>query len=159
MIGLSQTLGGDNRYFNNIFVGGIKEGKRSKSGLGIYYETHFPMFVNGNVYLNGAISLSEEKEKLEIKSNPEIRIVEKDHGIYLRMNVDEKIIGMKNQIITSAILGVAKVPNAPFENPDESPISVDKDYFGKKMDLDNPVAGPFSNLNAGEISLKVWPKQ
>ena len=159
MMGLKQTLGGDNRYYNNIFVGGIKEGKRSKSGLGIYYETHFPMFVNGNVYLNGAISLSEEKEKLEIKSNPEIRIVEKDHGIYLRMNVDEKIIGMKNQIITSAILGVAKVPNAPFENPDESPISVDKDYFGKKMDTDNPVAGPFSNLNAGEISLKVWPKQ
>ncbi len=159
MMGLAQTLGGDNRYYNNIFVGGIEKGHRSKSGLGIYEKTHFPMFVNGNVYLNNAIPFFDEKDKLELETNPNIRIVEKDYGVYLIMNVDEKIIDMNNNIITSELLGKVVVPDVPFENPDETPFTIESDYFGKKINVQNPVAGPVANLNSGEISLKVWPKQ
>jgi hypothetical protein len=158
MMGLKETLGGDNRYYNNIFIGGVEEGKRSKPGLGIYEKTKFPMFVNGNVYLNGANSFTEEKEKLEIDTNPEIRILEKEDGVYLIMNMDEKIAEMENQIITSKILGKAKIPDARFENQDGSPILIDYDYFAKKRNKQNPVAGPFANFNIGNIRLKVWPK-
>lgn len=159
VVGLKKTLCGDDRYFNNIFVGGVAEGKSSKSGLGIYENAELPMFVNGNVYLNNALKFSKEKNQLEIKSNPEILMVEKSDGVYLQMNFDEKIIKMKNQLVSTQLLGKASIPNAEYENPDGSPLKIDIDYFGKKRDKQNPTAGPFENPGFGEISLKVWEKQ
>ncbi|HPE76690.1 MAG TPA: right-handed parallel beta-helix repeat-containing protein, partial [Draconibacterium sp.] len=156
--GLIQTRCGDNRYFNNIFVGGVAEGERNKSGLGMYENAGLPMFVNGNVYLNSARKFPKEENQLEIKSNPEIMIEEKTDGVYLKMDFDEKILKMKNNIVTTQLLGKALVSKAAYENPDGTPISIDTDYSGKKRDKQNPTAGPFENPGTGKISLKVWGK-
>jgi len=156
--GLIQTRCGDNRYFNNIFVGGVAEGERNKSGLGMYENAGLPMFVNGNVYLNSARKFSKEENQLEIKSNPEIMIEEKADGIYLKMDFDEKILKMRNNLVTTQLLGKALVSKAAYENPDGTPISIDTDYSGKKRDKQNPTAGPFENPGTGKISLKVWGK-
>ena len=158
LAGLIQTRCGDNRYFNNIFVGGVAEGERNKSGLGMYENVELPMFVNGNIYLNSARKFSKEESQLEIKTNPNIQIDEKADGIYLKMNFDEKILKMKNQYVTTQLLGKALIPNAGYENPDGSPLSIDTDYLGKKRDKQNPTAGPFENPGTGKISLKVWRK-
>jgi hypothetical protein len=158
LVGLKKTLCGDDRYFNNIFVGGVNENKRSKSGLGIYENAELPMFVNGNVYLNGAGKFSKEKNKLEIKMNPEINITQKKDGIYLSMNLDSKILKMKNQMITTELLGKALIPNAGYETPDGLPVTIDTDYFGNKRNNQNPTAGPFENPGEGKIILKVWGK-
>jgi hypothetical protein len=158
LAGLKKTLCGDNRYFNNIFVGGAEEGNRSKSGLGIYENAELPMWVNGNVYLNGAHKFSKGENQLEIKTNPEIRIEEKTDGIFLKMDFDAKILEMKNQLVTTELLGKALIPNAAFENPDGTSITIDTDYSGKKRNKRNPTAGPFENPGTGKISLKVWGK-
>ncbi len=136
----------------------MNEGERNKSGLGMYENVDLPMFVNGNVYLNGARKFSKEENQLEIKTNPNIQIDEKADGIYLKMNFDEKILKMKNQYVTTQLLGKALIPNAGYENPDGSPLSIDTDYLGKKRDKQNPTAGPFENPGTGKISLKVWRK-
>lgn len=159
VVGLKKTLCGDDRYFNNIFVGGVAEGKRSKSGLGIYENAELPMFVNGNVYLNDALKFSKEKNQLEIKSNPEIKVEEKSNGVYLQMKFDEKILKMKNQLVTTQLLGKALIPNAGYETPDGAPLTIEFDFFGKKRNNQNPTAGPFENPGFGKISLKVWKKQ
>ena len=156
--GLIQTRCGDNRYFNNIFVGGVAEGERNKSGLGMYENAGLPMFVNGNVYLNSARKFPKEENQLEIKSNPEIMIEEKTDGVYLKMDFDEKILKMRNNLVTTQLLGKALVSKAAYENPDGTPISIDTDYSGKKRDKQNPTAGPFENPGTGKISLKVWGK-
>jgi hypothetical protein len=158
LAGLIQTRCGDNRFFNNIFVGGVKEGERNKSGLGMYENVELPVFVNGNVYLNSARKYSKEKKQLEIKANPNIQIEEKTDGIYLKMNFDEKILKMKNQFVTSQLLGKALIPNAGYENPNGLTLSIDTDYLGKKKDKQNPTSGPFENPGTGKISLKVWEK-
>jgi hypothetical protein len=158
LAGLKQTICGDNRFFNNIFVGGVKEGERNKSGLGMYENVELPMFVNGNVYLNGARKYSKEKNQLEIKINPNIQVEEKADGTYLKMNFDEQILTMKNQLVDTKLLGKALIPNAAYENPDGSPITIDTDYLGKNRNKQNPTAGPFENPGTGEISLKVWRK-
>lgn len=62
-------------------------------------------------------------------------------------------------IITSEKLGRAKVSDALFENPDESPIVIDYDYFGKQRNMKNPTIGPFEGLTPGTIEIKVWPKE
>ena len=64
--GLKTTQCGDNRYFNNIFVGGVSEINGQKSGLGVYNQTALPMFVNGNVYLNGAGRFEKEPNSLDL---------------------------------------------------------------------------------------------
>jgi len=43
-----------------------------------------------------------------------------------------------------------------FENPDGSPITIDKDYFDKKRDTSSPYVGPFEGLKEGEQTIKVW---
>jgi hypothetical protein len=159
LVGLKKTLCGDDRYFNNIFVGGVNENERSKSGLGIYEKAELPMIVNGNVYLNGARKFLKEANQLEIKTNPEIQIVEKEDGIYLVMNMDEKILKMKNQLVTTELLGKALIPNAGYETPDGLPITIETDYLGIKRERKNPTAGPFEKPGEGKIELKVWPKK
>jgi hypothetical protein len=156
LIGLKKTLCGDNRYFNNIFVGGVSENDRTKSGLGVYENAELPMFVDGNVYLNSARKFSKEKNFLEIKTNPEIQIEEKENGIFLSINLDEKILKMQNQMVTTEILGKAVIPNAAFENRDGSPLVIDSDFFGKKRNTKNPTAGPFEKPQKGNLSIKVW---
>jgi alpha-N-arabinofuranosidase len=59
-------------------------------------------------------------------------------------------------LITSESLGKAKIPAASFENPDGSPLKVDKDYFGKDRSGNNILAGPFTGLEIGKVTLKVW---
>jgi hypothetical protein len=156
LIGLKKTLCGDNRYFNNIFVGGVSENDRTKSGLGVYESAELPMFVDGNVYLKSARKFSKEKNFLEIKTNPEIQIEEKENGIFLSINLDEKILKMQNKLVTTEILGKAVIPNAAFENLDGSPLVIDSDFFGKKRNTKNPTAGPFEKPQKGKLSIKVW---
>ncbi len=158
LVGLKKTLCGDNRYFNNIFVGGVSESDRSKSGLKVYENAELSMLVNGNVYLNGAHKFSKEENHLKMKNNPVIEIDEKADGVYLKMNFDKKITKMKNNLVTTQLLGNALIPDAGYENADGSPLTVETDYFGMKRNKQNPTAGPFENPATGEIKLKVWVK-
>ncbi len=158
VVGLKKTFCGDNRYLNNIFVGGMSENERSKSGTSAYENVELPMFVNGNVYLNGAHKYSKEENKLEIPYNPEIQTIQKEGEIELVLNLDKKITRMKNQVVTSEILGKTVISKLGFETPEGTPISVNSDYFGNKRDAVNPTAGPFENPGNGKIRLKVWDR-
>ena len=162
--GLSVTKCGDNRYFNNIFIGGVKEAdpatlwrnQRRISGLGVYKKTALPMFVNGNAYLNGAQPYDNETNQLELSYDPEIKIEENKDGIFLSLNIDKTLLKMKNQIITSEILGKALIPDQAYVNPDTTPISIDKDFLGNSRSKRNPRVGPFENMDKGAQKIKVW---
>jgi len=155
--GLKNTKGGDDRFYNNIFVGGVEEKDNKFSGLKSYINTEiFPVAADGNVYMNDANPYNSEKSFLVSSVNPEIKIVEKDNSYYLEITNDIKIKKLKTQIITSDILGKAVVPDVPFLTYDGKPISVDFDYFGNKRNMKKPVPGPFENIEDGKVSLKVW---
>ena len=156
--GLRTTKCGDNRYFNNIFVGGVKEDQRRVSGLGVYKKTALPMFVNGNVYLNGAQSFMQEKNQLILTENPHLQIEETEAGVILSLMIDKSITRMNNQIVSTELLGKAMIPNQRFENPDGTEITIDADYFGKQRNLDDPFPGPFRLESKNLIRLKVWSR-
>jgi len=157
--GLKTTLCGDNRYYNNIFIGGVKEDSRRVSGLGVYKKAALPMFVNGNVYLNGARAFKQEKNQLVLTDNPNIQIQETDEGVRLSMMMDESISRMNNQVVSTELLGKAMIPDQRFENPDGTVITIDIDYFGKQRNQENPFPGPFSFEGKDLIRLQVWPKE
>lgn len=156
MAGLSQTKGGDNRYFNNIFVGGMTSGQNSKSGLGIYESTNYPMIVNGNIYLKGAEKFSKERNMLELADDPGITITETEKGIFLNFTFPKEFMNLKNAPVTTQALGQAKVSGQSYENPDGSEIAITTDYFGKKRDKIKPTAGSFEKPDKGNNKLKVW---
>ncbi len=149
--GLRKTQGGDDRFFNNLFVGG--------TGLAPYDKATRPMQMAGNVFLKGAQPAKAEPGALLLpKADPDIKLVEEKDGLYLRIALD-KTGPEKSRcpLITTELLGRAQVPDLPYEQPDGSPYRLDADYFGAKRNAASPRPGPFELAKDGKAVLKVWP--
>lgn len=87
--GLVNIKGGDNRFYNNIFVGpggasaapGKPAGKQPQRadgfGLAVYDACALPLQTGGNVYYRGARPYSkEEKPAVEAATDPQVRLEE-----------------------------------------------------------------------------------
>jgi len=156
--GLKTTRCGDNRYFNNIFIGNDKQDQRRISGLGVYKKAELPMYVNGNVYLNNAKKYKKEQNQLVLPDDPSERIEEVGDGVYIAIILDKALVKMKNEVVTTTTLGKAIIPDQRFEDPDGSELIIDRDYHNKKRNVNNPSPGPFVLEKGGAIRLKVWQK-
>ena len=62
----------------------------------------------------------------------------------------------KTRLVTTELLGKAKIPDFRYENPDGSPLRIDTDYFGKQRNEANPTPGPFESPGSGPLTVKVW---
>jgi alpha-N-arabinofuranosidase len=146
--GLQKIQGGDDRFYNNIFT---------KDGLNVYDKVTLPMQIEGNVYYKGAKPYYKETNNLvKAQFDPEIKLVEEGDNVYLQITLDDSYRALDNPLVTTKLLGKAKIPDAAYENPDGTPLKVDTDYFGKKRNEKNPSAGPFENPGQGKLMLKVW---
>ena len=122
---------GDNRFFNNIFLNG--------NDLKLYQRFSESTVMQGNVFARSTA-----------------RLVYKADGIYLDVELDEPPAG-DHPLVTSDLLGVAKVPNQRFEQPNGAPLQLDTDYLGNRRNMDRPGVGPFSAPPTKSNLLKVWP--
>jgi hypothetical protein len=159
--GMVAIAGGDVRFYNNIFVAPAdKDNQPGTYGLAVYNKAKPPMYVDGNIYLNGAAPYADESSRIEQSGfDPKIEVVEKGNDVYLHITVDRSWYDLQNKLVTTKLLGKARVPDLPHVNRDDTPLKVDTDYFGKKRNDKNPTAGPFANPGQGRLSLKVWPVQ
>ncbi|HPA18003.1 MAG TPA: carbohydrate-binding protein [Verrucomicrobiae bacterium] len=151
--GMADIKGGDNRYYNNIFVGaGAAPAESSKKddrhrrvagyGLWVYDTREFPLQTGGNVYYNGARPYAKEAGPVVATGfDPKVALVDQS----LRMVLDGAAQAAKTAVVTTERLGKAKIPGLPYENPDGSPIKIDTDYLGKERDAAHPAPGPFEN--------------
>ena len=147
--GLHGNASGDERYYNNIFV---------NVGLPAYDPAKLPVFMAGNVFLKGAKPSKHESNPLvQPNVNPGIKLVEKSDGMYLEITLDKVWAQQQRQVVTTALLGKAKIPDLPYEQPDGSPYHINVDYFGRKRKAANPFPGPFELPEGGRHLLKVWP--
>jgi len=159
--GLSTIFSGDDRYYNNVFLGSELESNKRDSrynfGLTGYNNAVLPVWINGNIYYNKAVHYKGEKNYVENSDfKPVAEITEEGNSVFLNFSLDEKGPGVKTQFITTTLLGKAKMPKEAFENPDGTPLKIDTDYLGNKRSESNPSAGPFENPGKGTIKLKVW---
>ena len=167
--GLSNIKGGDDRFYNNILVGGGESsaaaGKPARRdprradgfGLWVYDAREFPLQTGGNVYYHGARPYSEEAKHIEqAGGDPKVRVVEEGRNVYLHLTLGQAVQKSGAKLVTTELLGKAKIPGLPFDNPDGSPVKIDTDYFGKRRNEASPTAGPFENPGAGPLPLKVW---
>jgi hypothetical protein len=159
--GLATIYSGDDRYYNNIFLGfgddAVKRDTRYHYGLSGYNNVQLPVWISGNVYYNRASHYKEETGYAENPgSKPEISITTEGDHVYLSVGLEEIGPEVKTKLVTTAMLGKAKMPNESFENPDGTPLKIDTDYFGKIRSDANPSPGPFENPGNGKIRLQVW---
>lgn len=149
--GLRKIPGGDDRFYNNLFIG--------PSGLAGYDKAAQPSQMSGNVFLKAAKPCAQEQNPLVLTDfDPGTKLIEKADGLYLEITLDKAWADKQtHQIVTTELLGKAKVPDLPYEQPDGSPYRIDQDYFGAKRNASNPFPGPFETSGDAKQTLKVWP--
>jgi hypothetical protein len=166
IVALKNILGGDGRFYNNIFVEADADipnrndpnaERKDGYGLEVYNAVKLPIQINGNVYYKGAKPYIKETNYVEKAGfDPKIKLVEQGENVYLHITLDKSFKSLNNKLVTTKLLGKAMIPGQAYENPDGSPLKVDTDYFGKKRSKANPSAGPFENPEDGKLTLKVW---
>ena len=105
---------------------------------------HLPVWIDGNVYFNGAKAYAKEEKNLIVKNfKAKAEIVEKDGQYILSTNVYKKMKDFACGIINTEILGKAFQPDQRFENTDGSDLVLKYDYYGNDRGV-STLAGPFA---------------
>jgi len=167
--GLTNIHGGDDRFFNNIFIGkgratATTEQSVSKDpqwtggyGLWVYDWREFPLMTGGNVYLNGARPWKNEQDTVVLNEfDPNPALVQRGGRFELEITMDKAVLRSQASRVTSALLGKPRVSNVPYVAPDDSPLAIDIDYSGKARNATNPHPGPFEALRHGRTTARVW---
>lgn len=112
-----------------------------------YHYKSLPVWINGNVYLNGARPWNQEKNKFVDEINKvTVQLIEENGKYRLKTNLGEVFKDFTTETICTKVLGKAFEPEEYFENPDGTPIVFEKDYFGNHRNLD-VIPGPFAEIS------------
>ena len=159
--GLINTLQGDDMYYNNIFLiykpSADQNNKPGQYGLGDYAKAKYPVWLGSNICFNGIKPVSNEVNSSENSTvDPDLTIEAKGNELYLTITCDGSLKNIRTQLVTTALLGKAKMPGVPFENRDGSALKIDEDLLGNKRDEASPLVGPLESLKPGKQVIKIW---
>lgn len=162
LAGVTLTNGGDNRFYNNIFIGRPVEpalrnpGDLTMSGYGlwVYNPRAYPSTAAGNVYLNGALPYMSEQGPLHLSNVPEPALEETGKEVRLRLSLPP-LGDAATQLVTSALLGTTVIAETGYTEPGGEPLAIGKDYFGKPRNQEKPHPGPFASHLPG-ATIRVW---
>ncbi|MCL2221710.1 MAG: right-handed parallel beta-helix repeat-containing protein [Oscillospiraceae bacterium] len=176
--GFSATFGGDDRYFQNIFIGGqtpetvgtayfngyptsLQEyidiiDAKQPCDHGEFMKTKQPVYISGNVYVNGAKAFDKEKEKLDCPEfDAKFSIEAEGNKVYLNISMPENFRKFNPKGHNTTTLGRVRIVDADFENFDGSFLTLDTDYFSVLLGSET-VPGPFAGLDSGNNKILVW---
>jgi len=167
MAGLARIQGGDDRFYNNVFLGrGVPAGgpipQASKKpvwttgyGLWMYDLREYPLQTGGNVYYFGARPYAKETDAVvQPAVNPDVKLVRDGNHFRLHVALGPELTQAPTAPVTTARLGKAKIPGVAYENADGSPLTVATDFFGKRRS-ERPTPGPFENPGSGTLILNL----
>lgn len=180
--GTALVFSGDDRLYQNIFIGGAPvyteesvhgtKGydefdlismeeyveKITSAGNGdheMFDTVKQPVYINQNGYLNGAKAFYREDINFMSDADPEAKIVKEGDETYLEINVEKGLLEIPTRILDTRMLDMVRIVEAPYEDPDGNPIVLDSDYLGCKRDS-APAAGPIQGLKEGYNKIKIW---
>jgi hypothetical protein len=168
LAGLNSVGGGDDRFYNNIFVGNGQppaSGNQADAdplrfggyGLWVYNLRDYPLQTGGNVYFAGARAYFQEVGALDRSGdNPKVELVEEDGRGYLRLTVGAGLQAAATKLVNTELLGKAKVSGLGYEGAEGEPVVIDTDYSGKRRKPSAPSAGPFEDPGQGSLKLRLW---
>lgn len=175
--GFSLIYGGDDRFYNNIFIG--------KEGLDCVGTSHFknytttlteyidnvhklhgdleefelveqPVYIDNNAYFNGAEPFERENVKLVEKTfSPNLSIIDKGNEGFLSIEFPESVEDWLGEIHSTATLPRVRIVDVEFENPDGSDLILDTDFLDEQRAARSAL-GPFANLKKGINRIRIW---
>lgn len=178
--GTTFVYSGDDRIYQNIFLGGaLTHTEQAKTGTDGYngHTTSLeeyaakvvslgngdveqftlvpqPVYIKGNAYLRGAKAFERETQNFISDCDPQVRIVREEGRTWLELNIGKDMLSMPTKIYETQDLGMPRIVEEPYENPDGTPIVFDRDYLGR-IRKERPVAGPLE-LAEGFNRICVW---
>ena len=165
---LRNIRGGDNRFFNNIFIrtGEFKEetltdnaGQNISIGYGLsgYDNAEYESYADGNLFYNGARPYKSETNFLEKPDYiPGLEIEKSEDGLFLNLEFDNSVTELKTKLVNTERLGTTIVSEAVFEQFDGTRYNIRTDFSGSKRDETHPRVGPFESLEAGNNKIRIW---
>ncbi|MGI6189089.1 MAG: hypothetical protein GX041_10070 [Clostridiales bacterium] len=175
--GFAFVYGGDDRFFNNIFIGKdgveavgtshyngyttsleeyIEKVHEQHGDLDTFMKVEQPVYINNNAYFNGAQPFEREKDNLvDNKFDPKLSIIDKGDEVYLSCQLPDSFEDITGEIHSTKTLERVRIVDAEFENPDGSELVLDTDYLGQKKSESGPI-GPIGLLKKGGNYIKVW---
>ncbi len=166
--GMSDLKGGDNRFYNNLFVGNgngpgevVKGDKRhyrvNGYGLWVYDTRAYPLETGGNVSLHHAQAYARETTPLVLMDyDPQVKLVEQGDQFILNLTSCPELKQARTTVVTTALLGKARIPYLPYESVTGSRLKISTDYLGRKRSTTHPTPGPFENPGTEAFAPVVW---
>ncbi|HIZ22101.1 MAG TPA: right-handed parallel beta-helix repeat-containing protein [Candidatus Blautia faecigallinarum] len=179
--GCAVVYSGDDRFYQNIFLGSapvytedsscgtagfndctasLEEFLEKVRAGGLddvdrFLKVSQPVYVKNNCYLEGAGAFDRERENFKSSVPANAKIVQKEDGTYLELDVPGELFSLDTKIYGTEDLGLPRIVGAPYDDPDGKPIYIDADYLGEKRNS-TPVPGPFEGLKPGHNVIKIW---
>lgn len=177
VMGVIGVYGLDDRWYQNIFVGGEEDrayGTTTYDGAALsleeflekvrayegdmlqaYAKIRQPAYIHRNVYLHGAKAFEKEEDAACFAQwEPEVAVEICGGEAVLTIVLPEGIPTKDNVAVTTALLGNPRVTEAGYENPDGSPLTVDTDLKGERYGK-TVQAGPLQCLKPGRNVVKL----
>ena len=175
--GMAPVYGGDDRWYNNIFIGdeGLEEvGTAHYKGYTTSLEEYMskiydttgadhsafnaveqPVYINDNAYFNGATPFEREETNLVSDYNPEFALIEEGDEVYLEITLPENFEEIKGDVHSTLTLGRVRLTDVEFEKPHGGELVLNTDLLGEEKSGET-VLGPLANLKPDKNRIKVW---
>ena len=159
--GLARIAGGDHRFLNNLFLGPAARPENTMRpakdpewgggyGLWAYDFRQFPIQTGGNLFYNGALPYKGEEGGLVVDRpaqpphDPLAELLGRPgREVLAKLGLGAEVENHDCRIVTTKSLGRTRVAGLPYEAPDGSPLTLDRDFEGRKRARSHPGAGPF----------------
>ncbi len=166
--GVRSVHGGQNRFYNNIFVGIDRKEDQQRTdsrradrnagfGLMPFVGTSYEIIAEGNIYLAGAMANQAEVSAVRLPDHdPSVRLERKGDEVWIEFSAPSKLFQTKARLVTTEVLGKTRISGLPFEESDGSPLVVGADFFGEARSRQQVIPGPFSQVREGANRKRVW---
>lgn len=182
--GAAPVYGGDDRFINNLVMGKnpsvesqfgntgnfsnvydvyttideyreeLKKREKQIFNFRTYVEIPQPVWVEGNSY-GGYASPYRKEEDAVVGQNMTATVEEINGEWQLVLDVPATVAQSRCEPVTTERLGVPRLTEGHYENPDGTPIDFTADYLGVHRD-GSVIPGPFARLVSGEQRITVW---
>ena len=181
--GTAVVYGADDRFYNNIFLNTMtspstqyfcgtfvyngspdsmdeyirRVAAHGKGDVEYFMRERQPAYMANNYYGDGTQAFEFDKGSVLTATASEVKLLEEEDGVYLEITLDDAFDGINTATVTTEMLGMPRITEELFENPDGSPVTVDTDLLGNKRGA-CPKAGPIEALRAGKQKIKLLDK-
>lgn len=171
--GITMVLGGDDRFFNNMFLGAHKSQNTIFKPMSVCYNVYETperyeremrisahktprqaVWIESNAYAGTAGAFRAEEHFARI-DGVKAEICEADGKWVLTLDMPHLMQDACCCAVTTERLGTPVFTEEPFENPDGTPIDFSIDYLGTRRE-ENILPGPFASLAVGKNKMVVW---